>query len=88
MANSNRCTGCRNLFLAQQPHHCFCWSCWHVERDKSGVPAFTHTPTLDSSTLRAAVALTHPDRHPPKRGEEAARVTQALTAALTRGREL
>ena len=45
-------------------------------------------PLLNAETLRAAVALTHPDRHPSERAEQALRVTQTLTAALSRVREL
>jgi len=41
---------------------------------------------LDARTIRAALALAHPDRHPPERAE-ATRVTQALSVALTHARE-
>lgn len=37
-------------------------------------------PQLDADTLKAAAALTHPDRH-PSREAEATRVTAALNAA-------
>jgi hypothetical protein len=43
---------------------------------------------VDAKTLREAVALAHPDLHPPERQERALRVTKALTAALERTREL
>jgi hypothetical protein len=33
---------------------------------------------LDESTLRAAIVLCHPDRHPPERAAEANRITAAL----------
>jgi hypothetical protein len=42
---------------------------------------------LDARTIRAALALAHPDRHPPERAEQATRVTQALSVALTHARE-
>jgi len=37
---------------------------------------------IDAALLREAILLTHPDRHPPVRGERATRVTQALNALL------
>ena len=37
-------------------------------------------PALDAETLKAAAALTHPDRHPPERQADATRVTAAINA--------
>lgn len=41
---------------------------------------------IDDATLKAAIALTHPDRQPSERQAEAGRVTAALNAARERAR--
>ncbi len=52
------------------------------------MPSVRLVPVLDAKTLRDAVALAHPDLHPPERRERAERVTCALIGALERAREL
>ena len=39
---------------------------------------------VPAALLRDAILLTHPDRHPPVRQEQATRVTQELNALLDR----
>ena len=90
MSNDRRCRGCVNLFVPSRPHHRLCWDCFWREPADSAPPQRRSTaePLIDARTLRAAVALTHPDRHPPERAEQALLTTQALSVALTRIREL
>lgn len=93
--NTRPCRGCGNPFTPAKPFHRLCWTCWgeHNRAESSG-PRAAHEgiapalPILDSRTLKAAVALCHPDSHPPERAERATRVTQELTVALARTREL
>jgi hypothetical protein len=66
-----------------------CLTCFKRERDaerhaeayrdgyKAGVAAST---PLDDETLMAIIRLTHPDRHPAERRDEATRVTAMLLA--------
>lgn len=49
--------------------------------EAGAVAARKHLACLDDDTLKAAAALTHPDRQPPERREEAERVTALLLAA-------
>jgi transcriptional regulator with XRE-family HTH domain len=51
-----------------------------VARPWSAVPEGAIAATL----VRDAILLTHPDRHPPQRAEQATRVTQELNALLDR----
>ncbi len=54
----------------------------HREGFDAGVRAARkHLACLDDDTLKAAAALTHPDRQPPERREEAERVTALLLGA-------
>lgn len=87
--SSRACSGCGQPFEPSRPYHRRCWSCWG-EHDR-GRSTETREPgaglILDARTIRAALALAHPDRHPPERAEQATRVTQALSVALTHARE-
>jgi hypothetical protein len=42
---------------------------------------------VDADLLKSAIALCHPDRHPPERAKPCNRVTAALTVALNAVRE-
>jgi hypothetical protein len=65
-----------------------CWRCWRDDRDKEewtkaysigfGKGREAGGGGLDDETLRTAIALCHPDRHPPERAAEANEVTAAL----------
>jgi hypothetical protein len=96
MADYRRCTGCGDRFEPQRHYHRLCWTCWRAQDDAPWWDSGPRTrpivekavPVLDARTIRAAVALCHPDVHPPERAEAANRVTQSLTSALARVREL
>ncbi len=86
---TRRCTDCGQRFTPARDYHVRCWDCWHAQSKATpGLPALRLVPVLDARTLREAVALSHPDLHPPERQERALRLTQALTAALDRTRAL
>jgi len=94
MREYRRCRGCGREFIAECPRHRLCWPCWRSQ-DRSGDQRWSArtyetvekvVPVLDSRTIRAALALCHPDRH-EGRVEQATRVTQSLMAALARVRE-
>ena len=81
---SRVCAECGDAFEPARAHHRLCWPCWHLlqgDGSSSDRPP-SLASLLDAATLRAAVALAHPDRHPPERQEQATRVTQALLDAL------
>jgi len=85
--------GCGESFLAERPWHRMCWPCRRAREDAETratrpVTEPREVLVLDSRSIRAALALTHPDRHPPERAEQATRTTQALAVALERAREL
>jgi hypothetical protein len=52
--------------------------------DAGARAALKRLACLDADALKAAAALTHPDRHPSEREEEASRVTALLLAARDR----
>lgn len=83
------CDGCGAAFIPAKPFHRLCRSCSQA-RFGSGPasPPRTGGVVLDIETARGALRLTHPDRHPPERQEQATRVTQALSAALDDARGL
>jgi hypothetical protein len=71
------CRRCSAGFYPARPGHRLCWDCWRLEHEKRQPSG----PTLDEETLRGAVALCHPDRHPAERREAATRITSALLEA-------
>lgn len=88
------CRRCSDAFYPARASHYLCRACWkhqaaqrsdargghrgaHVERSAA-------RPELDEDVLRAAIALTHPDRHPVERRAEATRITQQLLEARRR----
>jgi len=79
-----RCSSCGDAFYPDRSYHRLCWECWRRSAPGRRRPAPSSAPALDAATLRDAVALTHPDRHPPERREAATRITAALLAARER----
>jgi hypothetical protein len=62
-----------------------CWDCWRDRKDGERRVEFVRVevPVLaDAELLRGAIALTHPDRHPPERQELANRITAGLLDLL------
>jgi len=89
---SRPCSGCAQPFEPARSFHRLCWACWgeqdRADSPRTRRPAPRVTSILDARVIRAALALTHPDRHPPERAEQATRTTQELTIALARAREI
>jgi hypothetical protein len=87
---SRRCTSCSRQFRAEGQWQKLCWRCWrdlngHEPRGET-LPAAPETTVIDERLLLAAVALCHPDRHPPARAIEENRVTRELLAMLDHAR--
>ena len=90
-----KCRKCGAGFTTDREHHRLCWTCYWRLRD-AGVydapgagrdappnpPPRTKQLALDVELLRDAVALCHPDRHPPERFDVANRVTAVLLELL------
>jgi hypothetical protein len=74
----NRCDSCGEPFVAARPYHRRCWDCWHRAPRPTGGDDLGRLIGL----IREAVLLTHPDRHPPERGEQATRTTARLLGLL------
>jgi hypothetical protein len=85
---SRRCRDCGQSFEPTRSYHARCWPCWQSEHSQPNREVVRLVPVLDAPTLREAVALAHPDLHPPERRERATRTTAALLTALARTREL
>lgn len=83
-----RCVDCSAPFEPARHYHRQCWSCWKAENQPAPSPIVRSVPILDAATIRSALALVHPDVHPPERQARALRVTQSLTVALARTRAL
>lgn len=81
-----RCGECGAGFVPARYYHQLCRAC--STRRFAGEAQPTAGVVLDLETARGALRLTHPDRHPPERQEQATRVTQALSAALDDARTL
>jgi hypothetical protein len=84
---SSICRNCGDLFESDRSYHRYCWPCYWQLRDDGHWPEDDQPPrsepsrpplVLDVRLLRDAIALCHPDRHPPER----ARTANAVTAAL------
>lgn len=82
----SRCAECGAAFLPARYYHQLCRAC--SARRFAGEAQPTAGVILDVDTARGALRLTHPDRHPPERQEQATSVTQALNAALDAARTL
>lgn len=89
-----RCRSCGERFEPARSHHYLCWDCWREQNPsnwhqrRETAPSVQAVAVLDAATIKSAIALCHPDVHPPERRERALRVTQALTGALDRTRQL
>jgi hypothetical protein len=64
-----------------------CWSCRRELREQAKRPRTVVVSPVDADLLKSAIALCHPDRHPPERAGLCNRVTAALTVALKAVRE-
>lgn len=87
------CDRCGEPFESDRSHHRYCWPCyWELRErgrfhDQQPPPSRTAAPAaLDPRLLRDAIALCHPDRHPPERAKTANAVTAALLELLQQSR--
>jgi hypothetical protein len=94
---TRRCTRCGAEFTPAADYHRLCWPCWRADHDaqardaayragyaeglRDAMRSSLHRGNLDSSVLRDAITLCHPDKHPVERAETANRVTRALLEA-------
>ena len=85
-----QCIDCGERFEPARHYHRQCWSCWKAENPMTRTQGTVVrvVPLVDSSTLKAAISLAHPDVHPPERQERALKTTRALTVALEQTRAL
>lgn len=73
------CSQCGNEFEPSQPHHAWCWDCWHAEHGTSSSPRRDNRSVrLDADVISDAIQLCHPDRHPADRYDLANRTTARL----------
>jgi hypothetical protein len=87
------CKQCGERFEAKGSWQKLCWRCWRADRARevynegyrNGYEQGQRNGLADA-TVRAAVTLCHPDRHPPERAAEANRVTAALLELRDGGR--
>jgi hypothetical protein len=84
------CDNCRTGFSANGVWQRLCWTCWREQKDRDdlnvayvrGYQAGLAAHNLvDADLLQAAIALCHPDRHPPERWQLANEVTARLLEA-------
>jgi hypothetical protein len=76
------CRRCDDAFYPAHASHYLCRACWKADRDRRA--ARRRVSELEEDLLRGAIALTHPDRHPVERRDEATRITQRLLEARRR----
>jgi hypothetical protein len=84
---SRCCYSCDTAFRPDGSWQKLCWPCWRRLRAEEAKPRTVVMSPVDADLLKPAIALCHPDRHPPERAEMCNRVTAALTAALKAVRE-
>jgi hypothetical protein len=84
---SRRCRACDRPFRPDGTWQRLCWPCWRELREQAARPRTIVVTPVDAELLRSAIALCHPDRHPPERAELCTRVTSALLEALKAVRE-
>jgi hypothetical protein len=85
------CADCGEPFRPARAYHQHCWPCWQEANrptEKRPASVVRQVPVTDQGTLRAAVALCHPDRHPVERQQLATETTGKLLEALERTRQL
>ena len=90
------CTRCGDSFAAKAAWMRLCWDCWRADRDAVideaaylrgyNAGAADAMPEVEVALLREAIKLTHPDRHPRERADQANRVTARLLEMLDRQR--
>ena len=88
------CEGCGEWFRPGRSYHRRCWDCWRegagdfdARRQSRRREIVQRAPLLSEATIRNAVQLCHPDRH-PGRQELANRTTAELLEALAAMRSL
>jgi hypothetical protein len=84
---SRLCRSCSEPFRPEFAAMRLCWLCWRELREQAKQPRTVVVSPIDADLLKSAIALCHPDRHPPERAELCNRVTAALTVALKAVRE-
>jgi hypothetical protein len=89
------CRRCGESFESDRNYHRLCWPCYWDQRNAAeanerqtppAASAAAQGPALDPRLLRDAIALCHPDRHPPERSKTANAVTAALLDLLKAAR--
>jgi hypothetical protein len=81
------CRSCSEPFRPEFAKMRLCWPCWRELREQAKEPRTVVVSPVDAGLLLSAIALCHPDWHPPERAELCNRVTAALTVALKAVRE-
>jgi hypothetical protein len=89
------CRRCGDRFETDRDWHRYCWDCYWKLRDggrwTEPPPEWNEppqsAPQLDVRSLRDAIQLCHPDRHPPERAKTANAVTATLLELLRVQRE-
>lgn len=84
---SRACQSCSKSFRPDGDWQKLCWRCWRELKAQAERPRTVVVSPVDAELLKLAIALCHPDRHPPERQEMCNRVTAALTVALKAVRE-
>jgi len=79
---SRTCQSCSNPFRPDGAWQRLCWPCWRELKAQAERPRTIVVSPVDAELLKLAIALCHPDRHPPERHDMCNRVTAALTVAL------
>jgi hypothetical protein len=75
---SRRCLSCDRSFRPEFATMRLCWPCWRELQAQAKKPRTVAVSPVEADLLKSAIALCHPDRHPPER----ARIANAVTAAL------
>jgi hypothetical protein len=84
---SRTCQSCSRPFRPDGKWQRLCWPCWRDLKAQAERPRTVVVSPVDAQLLKLAIALCHPDRHPPERAEMCNRVTAALVDALKAVRE-
>lgn len=84
---SRRCRSCDQPFRPEGDWQRMCWPCWRELRAHAKKSRTIDVSPVGAQLLRNAIALCHPDRHPPERADLCHRVTSALLDALKAVRE-
>jgi hypothetical protein len=84
---SRQCRSCGESFRPEFATMRLCWPGWRELREQTQKPRTVVVSPVDADLLKSAIALCHPDRHPPERAELCNQTTAALTVALKAVRE-